>query len=226
MALKIFILAKFEPLRLGLVQSLAASDIEIVGDAASLDALVGYARTGKVDVFVVDLQTLVSEADWVVRLDAWLRGQQVIFLGSPGGGAIPAEAVQLLMQQESFGFLAGDGSSARLLEAIRLVAAKTFVCDMALIRPFLARLERWSRAMQTQTDPGPERLTPRESEVLALVAEGLTNGEIARRLVLSEGTVKAHISHIMARLRIEQRVGLVRYALSRDWAALPSDDPE
>ncbi len=106
-----------------------------------------------------------------------------------------------------------DGSTDRLIEAIRLIAAGTFVCEMDVIRHILTRLSQWASYNEQQDSMG--QLSGREVEVLQHVAQGRSNREIAQDLFLSEGTVKIHVSHIMSKLGLDRRTELVRYALSK-----------
>jgi DNA-binding NarL/FixJ family response regulator len=106
------------------------------------------------------------------------------------------------------GFLLKDAPADRLLEAIRVVAAGD-----ALLAPSITRrlIGHFTRAARPGSDV-PERLrelTGRELEVLRLVAEGLSNAEIARTLVLGETTVKTHVVHILAKLGLRDRVQAV-----------------
>jgi DNA-binding NarL/FixJ family response regulator len=119
------------------------------------------------------------------------------------------------------GFLLKDVRPAELVEAIRVVAA-----GEALLAPSVTRrlLERFARDVpEERTPPSLEVLTERELEILRLVAQGLSNAEIAAELVVGETTVKTHVSSILRKLRLRDRVqavvaaydaGLVRPASS------------
>jgi DNA-binding CsgD family transcriptional regulator len=91
-----------------------------------------------------------------------------------------------------------------------------FVCDMASMKPVFARLTLFTDKEAEAGESPPEQLSPRELEVLRLVAQGFDNRRIAEQLVLSEGTVKAHVSHILAKLSVSTRTALVRYALTHE----------
>jgi DNA-binding NarL/FixJ family response regulator len=212
--LMVSVVAEFEPLRAGLVQTLASAiDLEVVQQAASVTGLVN-GRSPQADVVVADLRTLAVGLCPLEQCAEWLRVQKVVFLDLAGSTALRRDAIKWLMHAECFGFLGTEGSLNRLAEVIRLVAAGAFTCDMAVIKPLFARLSEWADETSDHS-PSTEKLSLREAEVLQLVARGLTNKEIAEEMVLSEGTVKAHVSHIMTKLAVGTRPLLVRYALTR-----------
>jgi DNA-binding NarL/FixJ family response regulator len=110
------------------------------------------------------------------------------------------------MRAGARGFLLKDISLERLADGIRSVAAGN-----TLFRPALTERTRaaFVTAGQAGTGLGLERLTPRETEILALMAAGLNNGEIGSALGLSDGTVKNHVSSILAKLGVRDRVRAV-----------------
>jgi DNA-binding NarL/FixJ family response regulator len=108
------------------------------------------------------------------------------------------------------GFLLKDAPRERLLEAIRVVNS-----GEALLSPSITR--RLIEDFATRTDPLEppavlEQLTPREREVLVLVARGYSNGEIAERLVVTEATVKSHVGSVLLKLGLRDRVQAVVFA--------------
>jgi DNA-binding NarL/FixJ family response regulator len=119
------------------------------------------------------------------------------------------------------GFLLKDAPAAQLVEAVRVVAA-----GEALLAPAVTRrlLDRFARVIEDALPPPQlDELTARELEILRLLAHGLSNAEIAERLVVGETTVKSHVSSILRKLRLRDRVqaviaaydaGLVRPASS------------
>jgi DNA-binding CsgD family transcriptional regulator len=108
---------------------------------------------------------------------------------------------------------------------VQLVAGGMFVSQMDAIRPLLARLSLFAGSADDDA-PAAGQLSPRELEVLRLVADGMDNRTIAERMVLSEGTVKAHVSHILAKLSVRTRAELVRYALTREVFAFEFEPPD
>jgi DNA-binding NarL/FixJ family response regulator len=123
------------------------------------------------------------------------------------------EYVYAALRAGASGFLLKDTLAADLLSAIRVIAR-----GEAVVAPTVTRrlLERYVPP-RTQQPPGisatdPGLLTGREREVLALLASGLSNAEIADRLYLAEGTVKTHVSRLLAKLNVRDRVQAVVYA--------------
>jgi DNA-binding NarL/FixJ family response regulator len=115
------------------------------------------------------------------------------------------------------GFLLKDATAERLFEAVRVVAAGEALLAPAVTRRLISEFTRIRPGTKTAGDAGPASvapaafasLTPRETEVLRLVAEGLSNPEIAARLVVTEETVKTHVSRILAKLGLRDRTQAV-----------------
>jgi DNA-binding NarL/FixJ family response regulator len=112
------------------------------------------------------------------------------------------------LQAGASGFLLKDAPAETLFEAVRVVAAGEALLAPAITRRLIAEFAR----MRPRQQPRPEELdalTPRETEILGLVAEGLSNHEIAERLVLSDETVKTHVSHVLGKLGLRDRAQAV-----------------
>ena len=107
------------------------------------------------------------------------------------------------------GFLLKDVTAERLFEAVRVVAAGEGLLTPAVTRRLISEFARLRPAADVRPPVGLSTLTPRETEVLRLVAEGLSNPEIARRLVVTEETVKTHVSRILAKLGLRDRTQAV-----------------
>ncbi len=216
--IRVCVIAGFEPLRLGLVKTLgAAPDIEIAGEATGLADLVTNSAAREADVFVVDVDVLAAgqrERGPITQLNEWMPALKVLFLGNrEDARVISPDDLPQYMRLNTLGFILRDGPTSRLLNAVRLIASGTFVCETELIKGILTRLMHW--ASYTDTTQADHQLTDREVEVLTMIAQGASNKEIAQETFLSEGTVKAHVSHVMVKLRLERRTDLVRYALSK-----------
>jgi DNA-binding NarL/FixJ family response regulator len=131
------------------------------------------------------------------------------------------ESVLGALRAGARGYLTKDASSQDIRAAILSVAAGDAALDPAVQSHVVAALAGDGvRAAEPTSPPLPDDLTPREAEVLALVAEGLTNAEIAERLVVSPTTIKSHINHLFAKAGLRDRTQAVNYAY-RTGIAIP-----
>lgn len=215
--IRVCVIAAFEPLRLGLVKTLAtAGDIDIIGEATSLGDLVTNPNIREADVFVVDVDVLAEGGGTaaVGNLNEWLPALKVLFLGNQEDArVISPDDLPMYMRLNTVGFLFREGSTSRLVQAVRLISQGTFIIESEVIKRILVRLMEW--ASITDATQTAYNLTERELAVLTRIAQGASNKEIAQETFLSEGTVKAHVSHIMTKLRIDRRTDLVRFALGK-----------
>jgi DNA-binding NarL/FixJ family response regulator len=106
------------------------------------------------------------------------------------------------------GFLLKDVTAETLFDAVRVVAAGEALLDPAVTRRLVSEFARLRPTLPPRPD-ALEELTPREVEVLRLVAEGMSNGEIAERLVVSDETVKTHVSRVLSKLHLRDRTQAV-----------------
>ncbi|MFF5263160.1 response regulator [Actinomadura viridis] len=185
-------------LREGLSQILARSGHQVaaaVGDAPALAAAVAEDRP---DIVVTDVRMPPGFRDEGLRAALALRaehpGLPVLVLSQY---VEQSYAADLLHTGGGVGYLLKDrvGEVAEFVEALERVAAGGTVIDPDVVRGLLARPAR---------DTPLERLTPREREVLALMAEGRSNGAVARALVVSEAAVIKHVGSIFAKLDLHQ----------------------
>ncbi|HEY2507059.1 MAG TPA: response regulator transcription factor [Streptosporangiaceae bacterium] len=107
------------------------------------------------------------------------------------------------------GFLLKDVTAERLFDAVRIVAAGDALLAPAVTRRLISEFARLSPAHATPGRPALDVLTPRETEVLRLVAEGLSNQQVAARLVVTEETVKTHVSRVLHKLGLRDRTQAV-----------------
>lgn len=222
---KICVVSPFEPLRLGLVKTIQETpDLEVVGEAPNLAHLVTGPGFRAADLLVIDSASIpIENRGLYLQIYEWLPALKVLFLGSPEDmRSISPEDIPTYMRFNTIGFILKDGPTTRLIDSIRLVASGTFVCETDLIRHILTRLTQWAQYNSDETARNGQ-LSERETEVLALVARGFANKEIAHELFLSEGTVKAHVSHVMSKLSVDRRTDLVRYALSKGLVPLQEE---
>jgi DNA-binding NarL/FixJ family response regulator len=183
----------------------SASDLTVVGEAADGAEAVRLARSSKADVVLMDIR--MPEMDGLAatrELVADENPPHVIILTTFDIDEYVFEA----LRSGASGFLLKDTEPADLLQAVRVVAAGD-----ALLAPSVTR--RLIEEFATRPDPHrtpPEALlvlTEREREVLALVARGLSNNEIASELVISPATAKTHVSRVMMKLGARDRAQLV-----------------
>jgi DNA-binding NarL/FixJ family response regulator len=183
-----------------------APDTEVVAEAADGEAAVELARAHAPDVVVMDIR--------MPRLDGIEATRRIVAEPTLGHTRVLIlttfdldEYVYDALRAGASGFLLKDASAAELLAAIRTLAAGDALLAPRVTRTVIAQFTR--RADPRRTPPQLERLTPREREVLALVADGLSNDEIAAELVLSAATVKTHIGRLLAKLGARDRAQLV-----------------
>jgi DNA-binding NarL/FixJ family response regulator len=183
----------------------SAPDLEVVGEAADGVQAVALARSSAADVVLMDIR--MPEMDGLAATRELVTGPErprVIILTTFDIDEYVFEA----LRAGASGFLLKDTDPAELLQAVRVVAAGD-----ALLAPSVTR--RLIEEFATRPDPHrtpPEALaslTEREREVLALVARGLSNHEIAAELVISPATAKTHVSRVMMKLGARDRAQLV-----------------
>jgi DNA-binding NarL/FixJ family response regulator len=183
-------------------------DMTVVGEAGDGAAALQLLRTTEADVVVMDLRMPV--------LDGVAATRQICAAGPRPRVLVlttfdtDAEAFAAL-QAGASGFLLKTAPPDELLSAIRVVAGGEAVLAPRLTRQLLDRFA--GRFVPSPEAPeAPAGLTDREREVLLLLAQGLSNAEIGRRLQVVEGTVKTHIGRILAKLRLRNRSQAVVYA--------------
>jgi DNA-binding NarL/FixJ family response regulator len=184
----------------------AEDDIEVVGEAANGREAVTLVRSTRPDVVLMDIR--MPEMDGLAALreivaDPDLAATRVVVLTTFDLDEYVFEAVRI----GASGFLVKDTEPAELLRGVRSVAGGD-----ALLSPGVTRRLIGEFATRSRQTSQPERLTAlteREREVVALVGEGLTNDQIAARLVVSPATAKTHVSRAMVKLHIRDRAQLV-----------------
>jgi DNA-binding NarL/FixJ family response regulator len=180
--------------------------IEVAGEAGDGEAALGVVRRRAPDVVLMDVQMAGVDGIEATRrmlADAGEAAPGVLMLTTFDRD----EYVYGALRAGASGFLLKDAPPEDLVAAIRVVASGD-----ALIAPAVTRrlIERFVQsAPPAAPPPALGELTPREAEVLALVARGLSNAEIAAELVLSEATVKTHVKRMLRKLRLRDRVQAV-----------------
>ncbi len=184
----------------------AEPDIEIVGEAGDGAEAVRLAEGLDPDVVLMDIRMPGLdglEATRLITSNDRLAGVRVIMLTTFDLDEYVFEAIR----SGASGFLVKDSEPVDLIRAVRVIAGGEALLSPSVTRRLIA--EYATRARQPPTGPGLDQLTDREREVVALVAAGLSNDEIAERLFVSPLTAKTHVSRAMIKLGVRDRAQLV-----------------
>jgi len=195
------------------VRMLLASqpDLDVVGEAGDGREAVALVHATRPDVVLMDIRMpvmdgLAATAEILAQPDP----PRIVMLTTFDLDEAAARAIR----QGASGFLLKDADPEFLLAAIRTVHAGSSVIAAAATRQLFAQLNEPVRAVP----PSFAELTDREREIFALAARGLSNAEIAAREFLSEATVKTHVSRILGKLSLRDRVQLVVFAFEHGLA--------
>ncbi|MEV0595556.1 response regulator transcription factor [Nonomuraea cavernae] len=185
-------------------------DTELVGEAADGCAGLGVIREKRPDVVLMDIR--MPEMDGLSALreitgDPALGSVRVVMLTTFGLDEYVFEA----LRDGASGFVLKDADPEELLRAVRLVAGGESLLSPSVTRSVISQFARRVPAMIAH--PGVKDLTEREREVTTWVAAGLSNNEIAARLVVSTETVRTHVSRAMLKLKARDRAQLVVFAM-------------
>jgi DNA-binding NarL/FixJ family response regulator len=179
--------------------------MEVVASAADGTEAVALSAEHQPDVVLMDVRMPVMDG---------IEATRRIAASDEGGPRILIlttfdldDYVYDALQAGASGFLLKDVPAETLFEAVRVIAAGEALLAPAITRRLIAEFARL-RPRQVRPDT-LGALTPRETEILGLVAEGLSNREIAERLVLSDETVKTHVSHVLRKLGLRDRAQAV-----------------
>jgi DNA-binding NarL/FixJ family response regulator len=202
-ALRVLIVDDHPVVRAGLAGMLAAEDdLEVVGEAGDGGEAVAVARSLQPDVVLMDLRMpRVDGAEATARIVAADPSIKVLILTTYDTDSDIIRAVEA----GATGYLLKDTPRTELAAAVRAAARG----ETVLAPPVAARLVNRLRT------PTWEQLTPREAEVLAAVARGLSNAEVGRELFIGEATVKTHLLRIFAKLGVDDRTAAVTLAYER-----------
>jgi DNA-binding NarL/FixJ family response regulator len=180
----------------------ATGEMEVVGEASDGREAVAATRALKPDVVLMDVRMPNLDGIEAIRQ---LPNYRVLVLTTFGLDEYIVEA----LRAGASGFITKDVPADELVRAVRVVAAGD-----ALLTPAVTRqlLDRVARRLPAPVAGGPERLgelTEREREVLELLARGMSNAEIADALIVGEATVKTHVSNVLMKLGLRDRVQAV-----------------
>jgi DNA-binding NarL/FixJ family response regulator len=209
MSIRVLLVDDQPLLRTGFRMMLSAEpDLEVVGEAGDGAAAVELAGRLHPDVILMDIRMPGMDGIEATRRLAGpgvADPARVLMLTTFGLDEYVVEA----LRAGASGFLLKDSSPEDLIEAIHVIAAGEALLAPSVTRRLLDRFASRLPALAATASPALAELTERELEVLRLVAQGLSNAEIADRLVVSETTVKTHVAHVFAKLDLHDRVQAV-----------------
>jgi DNA-binding NarL/FixJ family response regulator len=203
--IRVLVVDDHEVVRRGLAALLStAADLECVGTLPDGDRALAEVERSGADVVLLDLSMPGRDGLSVIRaLRSAGQPVRVLVLTS----FQEPDLVHEVLQAGADGYLLKDSQAERILDGVRAVAAGLAPIDPSVARSLLSDLRQHG---------GPDGLTDREREVLELVRQGLPNKSIARRLQITERTVKAHVTHIFSRLGVADRTQAALWA-ERHW---------
>ncbi len=181
----------------------SSDDIEVVAEAADGAQAAEQVRLHRPDVVLMDIR--------MPTVDGLTATRQLTALPDPPKIIVLTtfeldDYVHTALQHGAVGFLLKDTPPRDLLEAVRTVAAGNAMLSPTVTRRLIAKFAARGSARAVAARNQLEALTGREREVVVAVAQGLSNAEIGKRLFMSEATVKAHVSHVLAKLGMSNRV--------------------
>ncbi len=176
-------------------------DLEVVAEASNGEEAVRYSIQERPDVILMDLQMpVLSGVDATQRIRAQRQDVQIIALTTFDDDELIIDA----FRAGAIGYLLKDVPSEKLFDAVRSAARGEYFLSPSIMAKLVTEVTRAERLITRK--PGIDNpLSRREREILMHVAEGLSNREIAEKLVISEGTVKNHLSNILAKLESRDR---------------------
>ncbi len=183
----------------------ATGDIRVVAEAGTGEEAVAAATEHAPDVVLMDIRMPGMDGIEATRR---LPRQRVLILTTFGLDEYIIDA----LRAGASGFLLKDAPTQEVVAAVRAVAAGDAVLSATVTRQLLDQVARRLPAAVSRDPNALASLTEREQEVLRMLAAGLSNAEIASALVVSEATVKSHVSHLLGKLGLRDRVQAVIYA--------------
>ena len=183
-------------------------DVEVVGTAADGEEVLALAAELRPDVILMDLRMpRMDGVEATRRLRERDPAVKVVVLTTYADDRSVLDA----LRAGALGYLTKDAGAAEIQQALHRVAGGQAALDPAVQLHLVEAIADGVPSVPA-TAPLPDGLTPREAEVLTLIAAGLSNTEIAERLVVSEATVKSHVNHMLAKIGARDRAQAVGYA--------------
>jgi len=183
-------------------------DVEVVGTAADGEEVLALAAELRPDVILMDLRMpRMDGVEATRRLRELDPAVKVVVLTTYADDRSVLDA----LRAGALGYLTKDAGAAEIQQALHRVAGGQAALDPAVQRHLVKAIADGPRSEPAPAQL-PDGLTPREAEVLTLIAAGLSNAEIAERLVVSEATVKSHVNHMLAKIGARDRAQAVGYA--------------
>jgi DNA-binding NarL/FixJ family response regulator len=190
-----------------------AGDIEVVGECADGPTAVRLARRLDPDVVCMDVRMPGGDGLTATR--------EIV----SGAGSAPAVLVVTTFDLDEYvfgaleagasGFVLKDAEPDDLVDAVRRLAGGYGLVDQAVTRRVIAEFARRQPARTSAMDPA-HQLTPRETDIVRLLAQGMSNAEIARELVIETSTVKSHLGRAMAKIGVRDRLQTVVWAYQNE----------
>jgi DNA-binding NarL/FixJ family response regulator len=207
--------------RVGLRKILESEpDTSVVGEAGDGEDAVSGARRLRPDVVLMDIRMPVLDGiEATRRIVRAQPGARILILTTFGLDGYVYDA----LRAGASGFMLKDAPAEEIVAAVRIVANGEALLAPAVTRAVIEEFARQQPSAGPTPPPAVAELTPREREVLDLLARGLSNPEICGKLVISEATAKTHVAHILQKLGLRDRVQAVIYAYESGLVAPGAD---